>query len=267
MRTGHGVRRRPIQTGERDRDSQAAWRGALRLLALLGAIAAALGLAACGGAHTKTSASVAGSSASNASSTSAQRGQPTAGSSGPATAGSGHASLQNDNDNDQPGDEDSDNSNDDDNDAFSDYKPLPNNHAYHDEDDKKLFAFGAPASGNDMRAIAAVVTRYYAVALAGSGAQGCSMIDASLVKAVPLDYGHFGPAYAHSAKTCAEVLSRLFAHERAHVSAGIQVTGARLKDNFALAFLGARTMPASYISLEREKGTWKISQLLGAPLS
>lgn len=263
MTTGPGFRRRQAQAGKRDRDTQAAWRGALRPLVLLGAIAAALSLAACGGTHTKKAASIA---TSNASSASAPHRQLTTSSSAPAAAGSTQA-LQNDNDNDKPGDEDPDNSHDDDSDAYSDYKPLPNNHVYHDQDDSKALAFGTPPSGEEMRSIGAVVKRYYAVALAGSGAEGCSMIDASLVKAVPLDYGVYGPTYVRGGKTCATVLSRLFAHEHAHLPAVIQVTEARLKGNVALAFFGARHMPASYIGLKREQGTWMISQLLGAPLS
>lgn len=175
--------------------------------------------------------------------------------------------LANDGDNEKPGDNDSDNSHDVDSDAFVDYKPMPDNHVYHDEDDNQILAFGAPATPKDAHAIAAMVERYYSVALAGNGARACSMIDSGLARATPTSYGAHGPVYLRGAKTCAAVLGRLFAHERAHLPATVLVTDVRLNGTVALAFFGSTHLPASDISLEREGSTWKIAQLLGSPLS
>lgn len=181
--------------------------------------------------------------------------------------------LPNDGDHDEPGDADRDNRHDTGTqsspgsvDPYVDYLPPANNTAYHDEDDEQAVRFGHAASASDARAVAALVRRYYAVAATGNGAKACAMLLPSVAKAVPLDYGKFGASYLHRGKTCAGVMTRLFAHAQRELTAPVQVTNVRVSGLTALAFLGSKKMRASGIALHREGSGWAIAQVIGGTL-
>jgi hypothetical protein len=171
----------------------------------------------------------------------------------------------NDGDGDHPGDSENDNNHDTDNDPSEDYKPDENG-LYHERDDSGVAAYGAAASAVDERAIANLVRRYYAAAAIEDGAQACTMLVVSLARAIPNEYGHSGPSYLRGHKTCAALTTALFKHTQAQMAGEFVVTGIRVSGGQAFALLGSRTVPASYISLQREHGRWRISELVGSPL-
>lgn len=150
--------------------------------------------------------------------------------------------------------------------------------ADHDEDDaerllsddnnSEVTEFGHPASPADTRAISAVLRRYYATASAGNGTIACSMIVSSLAKAVPLDYGRFGPAYLRGGKTCPAMLVRLFAHEHRRLigeTASLAVRALRIHGNQGLVLLGFGKSERQ-ISVQHEAGRWKLDGLLDGEL-
>lgn len=228
---------------------------ALFALALLG-----VSVAACGGAS-KTS-----DPASRVSSTAPASGATPATTTTSSTATSSQGYL-NDGDNDIIGDADNDNKHDNDNDNTEDHK-LEDNGDYHDSDDHGIMTFGHPANAADRLAITSVVRRYYAVAAAGDGEKACSMLVPTLAKATTEDYGHgsAGPSYLSSGETCPAVLALLFKHFHAQLTTAINITRVRVSGDRAVALLGSRATPASYISIQRQDGVWKIGTLLGAAL-
>ena len=182
----------------------------------------------------------------------------------PATA---HEFL-NDGDNDTYGDADNDNNHDNDHDNFEDHKPNENG-KYHDGDDEGIVDFGHPASASLKRTLAALVKRYYALALAGDGQHACAMLIPGLARAVPEDYGHrsAGPAYLRAATSCPAVLTLLFKHVHAQLDARSVITGVRVSEDYAQVLLGSRTAPASSIALQREDGVWWVDEISASPLS
>jgi hypothetical protein len=232
-----------------------------RLFALPAIALLSLGATACGGSS-KGPHSASQSASRVASSGSAAVTTPSS------TAPTQH--YLNDGDNDPNNDNDPDdrtvNKIDEDNDSPEDHMN-PQNDRYHDKDDDSIVASDHAASAAEKRAITALVKRYYTVAAAGDGATACSMIYSTLVEAIPEDYGQApGPVYLRGGKTCQAVMSLLFRHFHSQLTGAIEVTGVRVKGNHALALLGSKTVPASMINMERERGAWKIDELLGVPL-
>jgi uncharacterized membrane protein len=174
--------------------------------------------------------------------------------------------YRNDGDHERVGDADADNNADNDGDPRLDYLPSDaqahENHRYLDADDRDQLAYGSPASAAEERAVAAVVERYYGMAAAGDGSGACGLLLRPLAAAVVTDYGHNGPSYLRSGKTCAAVLALLFKHYRAQLAEGVAVTDVRIAGDQADALLGSRAFPASFLVLQREGGAWRVAQLL-----
>jgi hypothetical protein len=171
----------------------------------------------------------------------------------------------NDGDHDHIGDPDRDNNDDDDKDAYLDYKP-DDNGSYNDSDDGSVLAYGDAPSAAEARKIAIAVTRYQAAAAAVDGAAACRQLTASLANAVALDYGRFGAPYLRRGKTCARVMALLFRHFHRQLAESMLITSVRVRGARAIALLGSKDRPASYIPTEREGAVWKIAQVLGSPL-
>lgn len=149
------------------------------------------------------------------------------------------------------------------NDRDADTGGVRENSGYRDLDDATNFTYNRPAGTMDAHAVTAVATRYYAAARAGDGRVACSLLDPELAKAVPLDYGRFGPVYLRGARTCKETVTRLFAHDRGQLASPVAVTGVLVDGNRAYALLGSPSLPASYLSLQREGSVWRVDTLLG----
>jgi hypothetical protein len=142
--------------------------------------------------------------------------------------------------------------------------PRTANVGYRDSDDHLILAYyGRPASPGVRREVSTIVKRYYALGVADDGSKACAMILPSTVRAIPLNYGRLGPAYLHSAKTCTEVLARMFKHLRRQLSVPVAVTGVLVKGENAYALLGSARIPASFITLLRWHGAWKVEGVFG----
>lgn len=224
------------------------------LLALMVSALLVLAAGACGGS---------GTGARSASRTAASGTAPGTAQASTAGATPTQDSLRGDEDDDesaadQTGNNRYDNDADFDNDTHE-------NAGYLDSDDSSIQAFGQAPSAVEDRAIAALVSRYFAAAAAGDGAKACPLIYSLLAEAIPEDFGRSpGPAYARG-KTCAVVMSKIFKHDHAQL-AGVQVTGVRVSGNEARALLGSKALPAGSILLRREHRAWKMDALLSEPL-
>jgi hypothetical protein len=154
-----------------------------------------------------------------------------------------------------------------DNDVDSDNDYLGANTGYYDSDDVSIRAYGHVAGATDRRMISALIEHYYAAAATNESMKACSLIDASLAKAILEGYGQApGSAHLHGAKTCPAVISLLFERYRSHLTPAIEVIGVRVNGQQASALLGSRTIPASVITMKREEGAWKIDSLFGGSL-
>lgn len=127
-------------------------------------------------------------------------------------------------------------------------------------------SYGQSADAADERAIATVAERYYAAAAKADGRTACSLDYWYYVEAIPEDYGEFPGPPAIRGKTCSVVLTKLFKLYHAELAAkasGLRVTGARVDRRKGVAVLRFRGVRApSYISVHRERDTWKIDALL-----
>jgi hypothetical protein len=108
--------------------------------------------------------------------------------------------------------------------------------------------------------------RYQAAAAASDGARACSLLFSLYAEAIPEDYGHVSSLpYAHG-PTCAVVMSKIFKHEHRHFDTAFRVTGVRVRGNNAIALLGSPTLLASFLSMRRERGTWKVDAAFIQPM-
>jgi hypothetical protein len=155
-----------------------------------------------------------------------------------------------------------DNDNDNDNDV-ADNAGKP----YFDQDDAVVSSFGHSASASERRALLRVVRRYYEAAAVADGAAACRLIYPAFARTIPEDYGQApGPSYLRGAKTCAAVMSLLFAHERRLLSAAFEVTSVLVSGQEALVLLGSTVAPASVVIVRLWRGAWRVDELLGLPL-
>jgi len=134
-----------------------------------------------------------------------------------------------------------------------------------DTNNHSAMTFGREASHSERRAIVALIKRYYATALAEDGARGCSMVYSTLAEAAVEDDAQApGPQYERGAKTCAEVLRRMYVHEHAQIAAQVpklEVTHIRLVEHHGVAFLRFGALPEREISIAREGHIWKMDTI------
>jgi hypothetical protein len=222
------------------------------LLALLAVLSLGLGVAACGG--------------SSRGAGSASRVSSNAAATGGATPAVGSFKGDEDDDDEESKTGGSSLTGDSDNDSDKDYQDNAHK-GYHDKDDGIVLNYGTAASAAEERELAAFVERYHAAAAAEDGATACSMMASSLASSVPEDYGRApGPAYLRGAKTCPAVMRLVFKHDHEQLAAAAEVTGVRVKGERTLVMLGSTMAPASYCIVVRERGVWKIENLLPSPL-
>lgn len=132
-----------------------------------------------------------------------------------------------------------------------------------------LLYFGRPASPAEMRAVTALLERYYAVAAAGDGAAACSMIYSIIAETIPEDYGQPPGPPALRGKTCAVVMTKILEQHRRELVAkapGLRVIGLRVGGTRGLALLRFGRAPERYILVRREYGAWKIGVLFDSAL-
>jgi hypothetical protein len=165
------------------------------------------------------------------------------------------------------GDEDADSKRDNDNDPSADRGNANNNQLYIDRDDRGELVFGPAADPADKTKITELVRRYYAAAADGDGISACTMLVPGQARRVPADAGLLA-FFLRGSKSCSIALTRLFRHFHTSLIAPVVVTAVQLNGNRALALLGSTTMHASYITMRRSHGVWRIElPLAGSPLA
>lgn len=155
-----------------------------------------------------------------------------------------------------------------DGDNYSDARPGPAEER-RDSDDGPVVAFGHPADARQSAAIAALVRRYYAIAVAEDGAKGCSMLYSIYAESIPEDYGSpSGPSWSQG-ETCAAVLTKTFQHfhdELAFRALRLHVGQVRVEGRHGVALLRFPGLLERELDLEREGRSWRIFGLIDKPL-
>lgn len=91
------------------------------------------------------------------------------------------------------------------------------------------------------------------------------MLSKGRARAIPSQYtGRETVRYLLGAKSCSEVLSRMFKRGHNNLKWPIKVTGVLVLGQSAHAFIDSRTLPVSVLPLQHDSGSgWKV----GAPLA
>lgn len=142
---------------------------------------------------------------------------------------------------------------------------------FRDADDRRYTAYGHPATQRDARAIATVVDRYYSATDAGDGRKACLLMTAGLAQAIAAKYPSPPQIQMASARagaperrvkperrTCSSGMAFLFAHFPNQLRARVVVVGVRVLDRHAYALVGSRNIRASFVTLYREPGGWRV---------
>ncbi len=134
----------------------------------------------------------------------------------------------------------------------------------HDKDDGPVLAGSHAAGPADRRRIEQLVTGYYAAAAKGDGALLCSLLYSVTAGSIAQDYGKPPGPPALRGGSCAVVMSKLLAlraRELAAKQASLRVVGVRVRGGRAVALLRFAGMPERRLTLRREHGMWKVSEL------
>lgn len=138
---------------------------------------------------------------------------------------------------------------------------------YYDGDDGEIRYHGHAASAADVRAITALVKRYYEAAAARDGATACALTYYIATETLPEQYGQPpGPLWLRGANTCPTLLTRVFKHFHRQLTVPVVVTAVRVSGGRADALVGFRTLPAGFVEVRREGISWKIDGLLATAL-
>lgn len=130
-------------------------------------------------------------------------------------------------------------------------------------DDKSLLAsYDRRASPADARAVSTLVRRYYAVSVAGDGADACTLLATGLARGLAAAQGR--PAQGADG-SCEAAISSLLAQQHQHLAAEDPATmtliALYVKGGLGLAVLGFKSAPESTIGVAREGRAWRIDAL------
>jgi hypothetical protein len=137
------------------------------------------------------------------------------------------------------------------------------NDADKNDDDAHVLYYGFAASGAERQAITTLVKHYYAAGAAADGAKACTLLMPFVAESVAENYGH---TPALRGKTCAVVMSKLFAQHGktlAGENATLKFVAVRVEGTKALVVLSFSTLPeVRQIAARKDGASWKILQLL-----
>jgi hypothetical protein len=154
-----------------------------------------------------------------------------------------------------------------DNDADSDNDRAESGKSYFDEDDGAVADFGHAPTLGQARLFRSIVERYEVAASVADGEAFCKTLQTRVARAAPAEFGTApGPAYLRGDRTCARVVSDLLKHMHRRPSRPPIVTRIRVGAEKALVLIGSPMIAASYITLEREHGRWRIAGLMPSGL-
>jgi hypothetical protein len=140
-----------------------------------------------------------------------------------------------------------------------------------DPDDGRIRSYGHMASPADGQAVAGLVKRYYAAAVAGDAAAVCPLIHVNSSEAVSFPEGfavELMSSLLHG-RNCVRFVASLLeeAHRRLVAEhASLAVTGVRVSGPTGFALLAFDTLPERVLPVERTRGTWKLATLLPSPV-
>jgi hypothetical protein len=138
--------------------------------------------------------------------------------------------------------------------------------AYKGERDVDHVLFPRIASPVGAHAATLVVKRYFAVAARDDGAAACSLMYSALAEATAVAYERETGTPAARNEACAVAVSSVFARMRRQLraeSATLRVDEVRVLGRQAsVRVTFAAERPSRYVSLERERGAWRVSRIL-----
>jgi hypothetical protein len=133
----------------------------------------------------------------------------------------------------------------------------------HNDDDLHMLGFGYEAGPADYRASVTLLKAYYAAAASENGAKACTLLAPFLAESVA---EHVGDSPALRGKTCAVVMSKLFATTHkllVEENATLQIQAIRVGGDRALAAIYFPSIPEVRQMAERRiDGGWKLLTLL-----
>lgn len=158
-----------------------------------------------------------------------------------------------------------------DNEAVADRDKDNDGNPYDDTNNNSVVEYGRPAGPSDMRAITALIKRYYATAAGNNGVRACTMLYITLAESVAEDQGKgsAGAPYLSQGTTCPTVLNLLFKHYHSLLALELpllKVKHVGLIQHHGLALLSFGKLPERQISIRRERHTWKIETILDSSL-
>jgi len=132
----------------------------------------------------------------------------------------------------------------------------------HNDDDGRVFGYGHAASAADERSSARLIASYYAAAAAQDGAKACKLLVPLLSESL---VGELGGSPGLAGKTCAVVLSKLFARRHRELSAkrsAVRLMTVRIEGEKGLVVLEFPEIPeVRQIGIRRVNGVWKLREL------
>ena len=136
---------------------------------------------------------------------------------------------------------------------------------HNDPDEDEVLKFGKAASAADRHTLAALATRYYALAAASDVATACSLLDSATIESVIQEHWEKNGPPSLKGDTCPQIASKLFAERHSELMrqvTSLKVTEVRVKGGRGFVRLRFATLPERLVSIHREHRAWKISVLL-----
>lgn len=137
---------------------------------------------------------------------------------------------------------------------------------YYDRDDSEIWLYPRRLTSPHAYAIAKLVRRYLEVALAGDGATACSLLYSLVAESIEDTNGRPpGRSPYQEVEPCSAIVTRLFKQNHAQLAAEmrtLQVSGVYTNGRRGIVLLHVDNMPPHAITIHREFGTWKISDIL-----
>jgi hypothetical protein len=127
-------------------------------------------------------------------------------------------------------------------------------------------SYGTKADATAETEIATAVKDFYAAKSAGDGAQACALLARATREAMIDTLAQSGRP---EGKGCPAILASLLADQAQQYRdriAGVQVTGARVREDRGLALIHIEAIPEEVIPMRREDGSWKIAALAGSEI-
>lgn len=134
-----------------------------------------------------------------------------------------------------------------------------------DTDNDDVLSFGMGADAADRVAIAALIGRYYAAAAAEKGASACAMLYWLAAEAIVEEHDRAQGGRPPLGRTCARIVSKLFKRRHRELVedvAALEVSEMGVSGNRGLARVRFTATRERLVSVQRERGVWKMDVLL-----